>query len=67
MKLIPDWKQAWKFLSVWVAIVLLVAAALEPQLPWLQQRFPGVAAVLGVVFVLARIVNQTLKPPDSNA
>jgi hypothetical protein len=65
VKLIENWKEAHKFLSVWAAGLLGLIAALEPHWPELQTRLPpGWAAYGAGAILIARLVRQSnVEPP----
>lgn len=70
MKLIPNWKKAWKFTSVQVAALLTVLAFLQASLPDLQTLISAdiyayVNFGLGLLVILARIWKQSME--ESNA
>lgn len=59
LKLIPDWKQAYKFLSVQVAMLIVLLAGLQEVLPDLKEHLPaqwyaGLAVLVAVARVLAQ-------------
>lgn len=70
MKLIDNWKKAWRFTSVQVALLLSILATLQASLPDLQSLFaPTTYALinlgLGIAVIIARVVKQSME--DSNA
>lgn len=64
MRLIPDWRLAWRFLSVQAAVVLALLSGLQAEvLPLAQplippQYWPWVSGGLALVIVLLRLVKQ---------
>lgn len=57
MKLIAEWKDAYKFASVKLAAALALLPLLEPHLPELQPYLsPGIYSALAVAIILARVV-----------
>lgn len=69
MKLIPDWKSAWRFSSVQAAVLLSVLSLLQAQvLPLWQFALPAdvwpwVSAGVGTLIVLLRVLAQDIPPP----
>jgi hypothetical protein len=66
MKLIPNWKKAWKFTSVQVAALLTVLAFLQAGLPDLQtlisaDLYAYVNFGLGLLVILARVWKQSME------
>lgn len=66
--LVPDWKQAPRWLSVIVATFTAVLAGLAETVPMLHDKIPQwVYVVLGTLTVIARVINQPqpaqLAPP----
>lgn len=65
MKLIPDWRRAWRYFSVWAATALTVLSFLQAQvLPLYQFAIPAhvwpwVTAGFGTVIVVLRVISQT--------
>jgi len=63
MKLIPEWKKAWKFLSVQLAALVVIWASLPADM---HQSIIGVlhlsaeqtTALLGVLVIVGRLVAQ---------
>lgn len=69
MKLIDNWKKAWKFTSVQVAMLLSILATVQASMPDLQAMFaPTTYALinlgLGIAVIIARVVKQSME--DSN-
>lgn len=63
MKLVDDWKECWKWLSVHIATILTVLNALQASLLQIQgfltpQQLAVVNAVLGVLVIWGRLVQQ---------
>jgi hypothetical protein len=61
--MVPDWKDAWKWLSVHVAIVIAVVNAAQIILPQFQgllppDAFTWINAGLGVAVIVARLIPQ---------
>lgn len=64
--LIEEPSQAWKFASVWVGALIAVITAANEWMPGLQgfmspDTYAKVMAFLGVIVIVARIVNQNIK------
>lgn len=70
--LIPDWKRAWRFLSVQAALLLALLSGLQAEvLPLVSPLFPApvwpwVSGGLALVVVLLRLVAQPGLVPDSH-
>lgn len=59
MKLIPNWQEAWKMVSVQLMALIALVAACEPYLPQLQRSLPdGWASYALPVVILARLIKQ---------
>lgn len=59
MKLIPEWRSAWRFLSVQIAALVAILAALYDYVPQLQAWLPpGWMKWAGLVVILARVIHQ---------
>ena len=59
MKLIPNWRQAWRMYSVRLSLLIVVLATMESFLPELQPLLPPkVYAGLGVAVMVARLFQQ---------
>lgn len=59
MKLIANWRQAWRMHSMRLAALIVVLASLETFLPQLQAYLPPkVYAILGGAVMVARIIQQ---------
>lgn len=71
MKLIDDWRRAWRFASVWAATALAVLSVLQAEvLPLFQfaipaDRWPWVTAVFGAAIVGLRLVSQAIPEPPT--
>lgn len=65
MKLIPDWKKAWRYLSVQAAVLLaLVSVAQAEVLPLFKfavppEKWPWVTAGFGTAIVVLRLLAQS--------
>lgn len=62
-KLIPEWRQAWKFWTVQLGIVFSIAAGLYAELPELReylspQAFARLSGILAFIAILARVIQQ---------
>ena len=63
MKLVSDWKDAWKWLSVHIATILTVLNALQASMLQIQgfltpTQLALVNAVLGVLVIWGRLLQQ---------
>ena len=63
MALVSDWKQAWKWFSMHIAMVIAVLNAATASVAQLQALIPAdklviANAVLGVAMIFARLVAQ---------
>lgn len=59
MKLVKNWRQAWRMYSVQLSALIVVLATMETFLPQLQPLLPPkVYAGLGVAVMVARILQQ---------
>lgn len=63
MKLVEDWKDSWKWLSVHIATVMAVFNGLQASVPYVQNllsptQLAVVNAVLGIGVVWGRLVQQ---------
>lgn len=73
MTLIPDWRRAWRFLSVQAAVLLALLSVLQAEvLPLFEfavppERWPWVTAGFGTAIVLLRLLAQSLpdEPPQA--
>lgn len=69
MKLITDWRRAWRFASVQAAVLLALLSVLQAEvLPLFEfavppERWPWVTAGFGTAIVLLRLLAQSL--PDA--
>ena len=65
MKLIPEWRRAWRYLSVQAAVLLALLSVLQVEvLPLFQfaipaERWPWVTAGFGTAIVLLRVLAQS--------
>lgn len=66
--LIPEWKQAYKYVSVQLAALLTVLLSLEPLVPQITAYLPPHwAAYLSGAILLARVIQQaTTAVKESN-
>ena len=63
MRVIKDWKCAWRYLSMKLALLLVFIAACEPLSPLLQQYLPkGWYGYVAILIALARIWHQPEDP-----
>jgi len=68
MKLIDDWKQAWKFISVQLAALTVVAQQLYTQFPQFQAYIPDKVFHNSMsVFVALIIVGRLIKQDSPDA
>lgn len=72
MNIIPEWRRAWRFLSVHVATAAVTFGLLPPEqqhaiLAALSVPPERVPAVLGALFLLARFVKIDPKAPPGDA
>lgn len=63
VRLIPDWRQAWRFLSVQAAAILAILSALQSWLPQAQAFIPAhtfsiVTLVLSGLVIMLRVIKQ---------
>ena len=71
MKLIPNWKRAWRMLSVQIAAGIVAWTALPPDMQAAIVGALGIApdrvpAILGVLLILGRLIEQPkIKPPEA--
>lgn len=62
--LIPEWRQAWRFLSVQVSVLLALLSAVQAEvLPIIQplvppEKWPYVSAGLALVIIVLRVCAQ---------
>jgi hypothetical protein len=64
MKLIDDWRRAWKFLSVWIAALAGTALELYEQVPQFKAYisdnvFHHLMTALVVCIIIGRLVKQS--------
>lgn len=65
MNLIPDWRQAWRFLSVQLAAVIALLATAYDYLPAIRDYVPeGWVKWAALLIIAARVMNQRL-PGDT--
>ena len=63
MKMVQDWKSGWKWFSVHIAAMIAILNALVASLSYLQEiitptQFASANAVLGILVIMARLINQ---------
>lgn len=59
MKLIPDWKSAWKFWSIRISAIIVAISLLDPFLPELKTHLPEQwYAILAVAVIVSRVIAQ---------
>ncbi len=62
LKLIENWKQCYKFLTVQAAILVSLVATAYEYIPAFQQYLPdGWFKYFALVIIIARVINQTPK------
>lgn len=67
MRLIENWRRAWRMLSVQLSAAIVLLAAAEPYLPQLRDVLPDHwYAAMAVLVIVARLVKQP-KLEASNA
>ena len=55
--LIPEWKEAWRFLSVQMAAILAIMSALYEYLPIMKEYLPeGWVTGFAVAIIVARVI-----------
>lgn len=60
IKLIDNWRSAWRYLSFQLAALLTILSALEPFLPQISTYLPEYwQVVLGGAVLVARVIQQT--------
>ena len=64
MKLVEDWKEAYKWLSVNIAAIMATLNALQATVPQIQAfltptQVAYINAVLGVLVIWARLISQS--------
>ena len=63
MKLIPDWRQAWRFLSVQLAAAIALLAAAYDYLPAIRTYVPeGWVKWAALLIIASRVLHQSV--PD---
>jgi hypothetical protein len=67
MKLIPEWKRAYRFLSVQVAALIALLSIAMDYLPQLQQYLPADWVKWGALAVIAARVLKQSNRGDGNA
>jgi hypothetical protein len=61
LKLIPNWRQAYRYVSVQLAALLTLLLSLEPVVPQITAYLPPhYAAYLSAAILVARIVQQAV-------
>ena len=69
MKLIPDWRQAWKWFSVQAFAVIIMLPMIWASLPADAKAYlpdawkPWLMVALAVAGILGRIIDQNKAPP----
>ena len=59
LKLVPDWKSAWRWFSVQSAAALAVVAAAYDYLPALREYLPdGAVKWAALIIIVARVLSQ---------
>lgn len=59
LKLIPDWRNAWTFLSIHAAMLLGLLAAAYDYLPAIREYFPaGWVKWAAILIIAARLMQQ---------
>lgn len=72
IKLIPNWRVAYRFASVVVSAALVVLSTIQAEaLPLLQpivpaDKWPWVSGLLGLAVIFARLVDQGLSKGGKN-
>lgn len=62
VKLIPDWKEAWKFFSVQLAFVMLFLDILQSNMPELQPFLPDKwVSCISLAIIVTRLIHQNVK------
>jgi O-antigen/teichoic acid export membrane protein len=73
MKLIPEWKAAWRFFSVMASTLLFALSLVQANvLPLFQplvpaDKWPWVSGGFALLIVLLRVVHQGLQEAPANA
>lgn len=66
MKLIENWRKAWRMHSIQLSALIVVLAGLESFMPELQQYLPPkVYAALGLAVMIARMFQQAKLAVDA--
>lgn len=67
LKLIEDWKSAYKFLTVWLAVALGLLATAFEYLPAIQSYFPeGWVKWFALLIIIGRILKQNIDERGKN-
>jgi hypothetical protein len=67
LKLIPDWKSAYKFVTVWLAVALGLLATAYEYLPAVQSYLPeGWVKWFALLIILGRVLNQNIKEREKD-
>lgn len=67
MKLIANWRKAWRMYSIQLSALIVALASLETFLPQLQPLVPPkVYAGIGLAVIVARIVQQAKVAVESS-
>lgn len=62
--LVDNWKNAWKWLSIQLAALLVIMDVLAQNLPAVAAYLPeGWVKWLGIAIIVARVINQTSQAP----
>lgn len=62
IKLIPDWKEAWKFFSVQLAFVMIFLDILQANMPQLQPFLPDKwVSYISLAIIVTRLIHQNVK------
>jgi hypothetical protein len=65
LRLVPDWRHAWRFLSVQLAAVIALLATAYDYLPAIRDYVPeGWVKWAAILIIAARVMNQRL-PGDT--
>ena len=73
LRLIPDWKRAWRYFSVWAATALTLASLVQADvLPLFRfaipaEKWPWVSACMGTLIIVLRMLSQTPPAPPAPA
>jgi len=64
MKLIPDWRKAYRYVTVQAATGLLALSMCYDYLPALREFIPdNYVKIVAVVIIVARVISQTKTTP----